>query len=536
MVRCVLIIDANQEERRWLEQAAAGFGYPVLAAPGASEALEAISAPGAPRVALALFNAESASEGAEKAVTALLDQLARTPEHPPAIVLAPADANGAVARIMRAGAADVLVKPITAERLEISMANALKMSALERELDRSRRRPSGLLTLDDIAASSDEMKRAIAMARRAAGLAVPVLLEGEPGTGKETFARAIHGASARAGGPFVCVNCAAISPRHIEETLFGSGPQAGGRFAESSGGSLFLEEPGELTPQAQERLWRVLNEDSAGLFAAGQDGGSGPGAGGRGEEHSPDFLNEGAGKRMDVRLIAASSRDLVGLARSGAFRQDLHMRLNAFPILIPPLRERMNDMPELVESFIARFAAEEGKRIDGADPAALELIRRYGWPGNVRQLENAVYRAVVLAEEALLTVAEFPQIAAHVEGYAPTMPPAPAFAPRAMFSGQAMIGSNLPATQTVEVSPGWRQAAEQGSGQGSGQERSRVLGIPALNEQGDVRPLDDVEADMIRLAVGHYRGHMTEVARRLGIGRSTLYRKLREIGVDAEIH
>ena len=104
------------------------------------------------------------------------------------------------------------------------------------------------------------------------------------------------------------------------------------------------------------------------------------------------------------------------------------MRLNAFPILIPPLRERMDDMPELVESFIARFAAEEGKRIDSAAPEALELIRRYGWPGNIRQLENAIYRAVVLAEGSVLTISEFPQIAAHVEGYSPTTPPAPAFA------------------------------------------------------------------------------------------------------------
>ena len=281
MVRCVLIIDANQDERRWLEQAIGGFGYPVLAAPGASEALEAISAPDAPRIALALFNAGSASEDAERSVTTLLERLARTPDHPPTIVLAPVGANGAVARIMRAGAADVVAKPISAERLEISIANALKISALERELDRSRRRPRGLLTLDDIAANSDEMRRAVAMARRAAGLAVPLLLEGEPGTGKETFARAIHGASARAGGPFVCVNCAAISPRLIEETLFGASPAAGGKFAEALGGSLFLEEPGELPPQTQERLWRILKEDSAELFAGGQTGSA------HGQEHSP---------------------------------------------------------------------------------------------------------------------------------------------------------------------------------------------------------------------------------------------------------
>jgi DNA-binding NtrC family response regulator len=535
MVRCVLIIDANQDERRWLEQAVGGFGYPVLAAPGAGEALEAILAPGAPRIALALFNAESASESAERSVAALMEKLGRTPEHPPVVALAPAGASGAAARIIRAGAADVVSKPISAERLEIAIVNVLKISALERELDRSRRRPRGLLTLDDIAANSDQMRHTAAMARRAAGLAVPMLLEGEPGTGKETFARAIHGASARAGGPFVCVNCAAISPRLIEETLFGSSyapeGESGGKFAEAAGGSLFLEEPGELPPRAQERLWGLLKEEGAGFFSGGPNQEAA-----QGQEHGPEFLEEGGGRRTDVRLIAAASHDLIGLARSGAFREDLYMRLNAFPILIPPLRERMDDMPELVESFIARFSAEEGKRIDGAAPEALELIRRYGWPGNVRQLENAVYRAVVLAEGSMLTVSEFPQIAAHVEGYSTTAPAAPAFAPRTGFAGPAMIGSNFPITQTVELPSGRRNLAQQPPNQGPGQEASRVLGIPALNEQGDVRPLDAVEADMIRLAVGHYRGHMTEVARKLGIGRSTLYRKLREIGVDAEAH
>jgi DNA-binding NtrC family response regulator len=528
MVRCVLIIDANQDERRWLEQAVGGFGYPVLPASGVSEALEAVSAPGAPRIALVLFNAESAWESAEKDVTALLERLRPTPEHPPAVVLAPEGANGAVARIMRAGAADVAIKPVSAERLEISIANALKMNALERELDRSRRRPRGLLTLDDITANSREMKRAVAMARRAAGLAVPLLLEGELGTGKETFARAIHGASPRAGGPFVSVNCAAISPRLIEETLFGAGAGsvAGGKFAEAAGGSLFLEEPGELPLHAQELLWRLLKEEGAGLFAGA--GGVEPGQALLGQEHSPGFLEEGGGRRAEARLIAASSQDLIELARKGSFREDLYLRLNAFPIQIPPLRERMDDMPELVESFIARFSAEEGKRVDCAAPEALELIRRYGWPGNIRQLENAVYRAVVLAEGPVLAISEFPQIAAHVEGYSPVTPPAPGLAPKAAFSGPAMVGSSLPPTQTVELSPARRQ--------GAGREGGRVLGIPALNEQGDVRPLDAVEADMIRLAVGHYRGHMTEVARKLGIGRSTLYRKLREIGVNAEVH
>jgi DNA-binding NtrC family response regulator len=186
---------------------------------------------------------------------------------------------------------------------------------------------------------------------------------------------------------------------------------------------------------------------------------------------------------------------------------------------VPPLRERLEDLPELVRHFIARFAAEEGKPVDGIDAEAMAMIRRYTWPGNIRQLENAVFRAVVLADTPMLTVNEFPQIAAHVEGYAVSVPPAPApkdSMPR--IEGPVMLGesANSPATIHVPAANG-RDA----------------IGIPALSDTGDIRSLEAVEADMIRLAFGRYRGRMTEIARRLGIGRSTLYRKMREIGLEA---
>lgn len=542
MVRCVLIIDADQDERRWLEQAVSSFGYPAAAYGDATEAFAAIGGPGAPRIALALLGLEPASENAERSALTLLDQLGRLPDHPPMIALAPPDASDVVTRIMRAGAMDFVVKPISAERLEVSLANALKISALERELERSRRRAGGRLTFEDIAASSAGMKRVIALGRRAAALAVPILLEGEPGSGKESLARAIHGASAAAGGPFVCVNCAAIPPQRIEDELFGRGgaaarPAAGlaGKIGLARGGTLYLEEPGELPAGVQERLWKLLEAASAGILAnfPAHALPCGPAEGRPGQRDGEPAGGDGGRPPRDVRLIAASSQDLITLARTGAFREDLYLRLNAFPIAIPPLRERMDDIPELIENFIARFSAEEGKRIDGVEPDVLELVRYYAWPGNVRQLENAVYRAVVLAEGSVLTVSEFPQIAAHVEGFAARTPPAPAFTPRAAFTGPAMIGAEFPLTQAIDL-----EGEEPGAGAArpAGRGGSRVLGIPALNEQGDVRPLDAVEADMIRLAVGHYKGHMTEVARRLGIGRSTLYRKLREIGVDAGAH
>ena len=130
--------------------------------------------------------------------------------------------------------------------------------------------------------------------------------------------------------------------------------------------------------------------------------------------------------KVDFRLISATNQNLISLVQEGRFREDLYYRLNVFPIWVPPLRERLEDVPELVRHFIARFAAEEGKRIDGIDAEALAMLQRYTWPGNIRQLENAVFRAVVLADQPMLTVNEFPQIAAHVEGYCVTVPPAPA--------------------------------------------------------------------------------------------------------------
>jgi DNA-binding NtrC family response regulator len=184
---------------------------------------------------------------------------------------------------------------------------------------------------------------------------------------------------------------------------------------------------------------------------------------------------------------------------------------------VPPLRERLADVPELAHHFMARFAAEEGKRINSISEEALRLLKSYPWPGNVRQLENAVFRAVVLADGPELTVAEFPQIAAHVSGFEAEVPPAPAPVANRAFKGPALLGAEDIIPQTMEIRAGGGESA---------------LGIPVVTEAGDIRPLDEIEADMIRLALGRYRGHMTEVAKRLKIGRSTLYRKMQEYGLE----
>ncbi|BDL40118.1 hypothetical protein MSPGM_27080 [Methylorubrum sp. GM97] len=214
--------------------------------------------------------------------------------------------------------------------------------------------------------------------------------------------------------------------------------------------------------------------------------------------------------RVDIRLISATNRSLLDLVKQGKFREDLYYRLNVFPMTLPPLRARREDIPDLVRSFCARFAAEEGKRLRGITAEAMALLSRYPWPGNVRQLENALFRAVVLADGDELTVAEFPQIAAQVEGFDVRIPPLPT---------QAALpaGGLEPVREIVRV-----------------EVRDPHAMSLVVEDTGDMKTMEAVEAEVIRFALQFYRGRMSEVSRRLGIGRSTLYRKLKELGLDDE--
>ena len=208
--------------------------------------------------------------------------------------------------------------------------------------------------------------------------------------------------------------------------------------------------------------------------------------------------------KVDIRLISATNQNLIELVKSGAFREDLYYRLNVFPITIPPLRTRRGDIADLARRFAARFAAEEGKRLRGISAEALALLESYAWPGNVRQLENVIFRAVVLADGDELTLAEFPQIAAQVSGFDVRIPAAPTASAREQKPEREII--------RVEVRD------------------PNVLRL--LDESGNLRRFEQLEAETLRFALGYYRGQMSAVARKLGIGRSTLYRKLKEYGLQ----
>ena len=499
MPKRVLVVDDDPAQRRILEETIKRFGYSVATADSGDKALEALKVDNTGEICLVLLDLVMPDTDG----LAVLSSMRTLPRKPPAIVQTAHGSIDAAITAMRAGAVDFVVKPVSPERLEVSIKNALKIEALAGELVRIKASASGELGFTDLIAGSDAMKRVLELGHRAANSTIPVLIEGESGVGKELIARAIQGESARQSKPFVTVNCGAIPENLVESILFGheKGSFTGavekriGKFLEADQGTLFLDEIGELPLDAQVKLLRAL-----------QDGEIDPVGG----KHKV---------KVDFRLISATNQNLISLVSEGRFREDLYYRLNVFPIWVPPLRERLEDVPELVRHFIARFAAEEGKLIDGIDAEAIGMLCRYSWPGNIRQLENAVFRAVVLADSPMLSVNEFPQIAAHVEGYAVTVPPAPApKAPAPRIEGPVMLGEPAGTPATIHVP------------RANGKD---AIGIPALSDSGDIRSLEAVEADMIRLAFGRYRGRMTEIARRLGIGRSTLYRKMREIGLEA---
>jgi DNA-binding NtrC family response regulator len=496
----VLIVDDDPIQRRLLAATVERLGHSAVAVDGGEAALKLLASAEGEAIALIILDLVMPDLDG-MAVLARLRELERGI---PVIVQTAHGGIEVVVSAMRAGAVDFVVKPASAERLQVSIENALKLGALEGEIARMKRVVSGTLTFRDIVTRSQAMERVLRLGQRAAASQIPILIEGESGVGKELIARAIQGAGDRRSKPFVTVNCGAIPDNLVESILFGheKGAFTGaadkhtGKFREAHGGTLFLDEVGELPLDIQVKLLRAL-----------QDG-------------EIDPVGARRPMRVDFRLISATNRSLIDLVKAGKFREDLYYRLNVFPIRVPPLRERRDDIPVLVRHFTARFAAEEGKSfIRGVTAPALQLLSRYNWPGNIRQLENAVFRAVVLADEPMLTPEEFPQIAAHVDGAKWAEDAAEAPTPAASAEA-AFDAAGMPAVEEVELDFGLPKAPAP-----AGQ-------LTALGEDGEIRPLAEIEAAMIRLALERYSGRMTQVARKLGIGRSTLYRKLKDLGIS----
>jgi DNA-binding NtrC family response regulator len=490
MAASILIADDDAVQRRLVENMVQKCGYEAVVVENGDAVVDMLTgadAPGIDAVVLDLVMPGLDGMG-------VLAKIREAGLNIPVIVQTAHGGIDNVVSAMRAGAQDFVVKPVGMERLQVSLRNALNASALKGELQRIRHSREGRLTFADIITRSEAMAGVLRTAQKAAASSIPVLIEGESGVGKELFARAIHGSSERKAKPFVAVNCGAIPDNLVESILFGheKGAFTGaterhtGKFVEASGGTLFLDEVSELPLTAQVKLLRALQEGAVEAV-----GGRKP-------------------VKVDVRIISATNRKLLDRVKGGHFREDLFYRLHVLPVTIPPLRARREDIPHLLRHFLARFGAEENRTITGITGEAMAHLCQLDWPGNIRQLENAVYRAVVMSDSDQLGLADFPQVQAQAASTADIQGEplivSPAIQPGApgIVSGSEIPISPLPANGSLSM----------------------------LTAAGEVRPLDEMENEIIRFAISHYRGQMSEVARRLKIGRSTLYRKLDEAADD----
>lgn len=283
---------------------------------------------------------------------------------------------------MKDGALDYIEKPIDLDELKAKVDRAAEQYRQREEVLQQPQRPRDALDLQGIVGNSEAMRKVYEMIGKVAASNATVLIRGESGTGKELVAKAIHRNSSRAGGPFVAVSCAALPETLLESELFGheknaftgATTQKPGRFELAHKGTLFLDEVAEITPAIQVKLLRVL------------------------QEHEFERLGGTKTIKVDVRLVAATNKDLEKMVEEKTFRDDLYYRLHVIEIYLPPLRERREDIPLLVEHFLKQYNRENGKRLKSVAPEAMDILMKYRWPGNVRELENAIERAVVLAD------------------------------------------------------------------------------------------------------------------------------------------
>ena len=470
-VRSLLLLDADADERRLISAIAARAGWSAVGAADGEMAVALLQGPHGREVQAVLLGSWDSDTSPQ-----LIEKLREHREKLPVIVLSHGDSVSLAVDAMRAGASDFLVRPVAPERLLEALATNADRRRGAGELAPMSEKLAPELSLEQLIGAAPEFRAALAVAAKAARNRLPILIVGEPGTGKETVARAIHAASLRAKGPLLALNCKAVPANIIDSELFGheKGAFPGafapkvGKLVQADGGTLLLDEIGALPPETQERLDRVL--------ATG--------------EVRPVGLN--GSYSVDVRVIATCSRPL-----PDDFNPGLAERIGNTTVTLPSLRERSGDIPALARHLLTRFCEQSGIRTLSIGNDALAVLMRYGWPGNVRQLAGVLFRAGMQCDGDSLTAEHFPHIAI-----------------QSRFSGRRN-----------DFTPSLSNASSaEALGGGSG--------VTLFSGDGHLRPLEDIEADIIRLAIGHYRGRMTEVARRLGIGRSTLYRKLGELGID----
>jgi len=389
-----------------------------------------------------------------------IETLQKIKQEDPRIPVIMMTAHGTIERAvtsMKLGAYDFITKPFARDRLLVTVQNALLNSSLKKEVDELRSELKNKYTFDNIIGQSGVMQDVFKAVEKVINSNVTVLIQGESGTGKELIARAIHFHSkARAGKPFVTVNCSALPESLLESELFGheKGSFTGaagrriGKFEMANTGTIFLDEIGLMTPATQSKVLRILQER--------------------------EFERVGGNEliKVDVRVISATNKDLEEEMKKSEFREDLYYRISVFPIKLPPLRERREDIPLLAAHFLNKFNQHEGKQIEGISPDALDLMMAYNWPGNVRELENAMERAVVLAV------------------------------------GNEILAKDLPAAV-------------------------RSLGEKRIYESDNTLAswIEKLEEEALRQALLECEGNISATAKKLGIGRATIYRKAKKYGL-----
>ncbi len=511
MIAQILVVDDDPVQRRLLKNALERHGHAVQLAENGRVGLELLT--NGDQINVIVLDLVMPEMDGLSFLTATRD----AGYDVPVIVQTGQGGIETVVQAMRSGAFDFVVKPVSPERIAASVSNALELDLKEGRSKAARLSRSGATTFRDIVSASPDMLRVIDLAQRAAQSSIPVVLEGESGVGKELIARAIQSGSDRTGKPFITVNCGAIPPNLVESVLFGheKGAFPGatdryvGKFAEADGGTLFLDEIGDLPLEVQVKLLRAVQQGEI------------------------ETLGSATTQKVDVRLISATNKDLIEEVREGRFREDLYYRLNVFPITIPALRRRKEDIPHLARVFAERFSLEQKlTRTVAVGSDAMALLTAHDWPGNIRELENAIFRAVVLSQNEQLGEVDFPQIAAQLPQFqSADLRPKVARLCDKHPSETSLGGLRLPdsligvSAQAQRPDPRVLLAAAYPSSNNV---------IASTDTAGEVRKLVDVEEELIRFALKFYRGQMSQVARKLGIGRSTLYRKLKDYGIDPD--
>jgi len=392
-----------------------------------------------------------------------LDILKRTHSSIPVVMLTGShDINDAV-ECIKMGAIDFITKPYDGEKMIVTIKNALKIGFLTSEVTKLKSQNDGRFGFDHLIGYNEGLTKAVQTGRKAALSNIPVLITGKTGTGKELFAKAIHGESARSKKPMIAINCGAIPTQLIESILFGhekgaftgATDKAIGKFREADGGTVFLDEVAELPLDAQVKLLRVLQQ----------------------KEVEP----VGAGKPIpvDVRIISATNRNLEQDVQIGKFREDLYFRLNVLNIELPDLKDRKNDIALLAHSFVESFCANHGGFPKRFSNQAIEILEGYHWPGNVRELENVINRAMVISDVHIIDESDL------------------------------SIASSLKKNRKAEI------------------EKTEYDSLDLFYADGSLKTMDDLEHDIIAHALSFYDDNVTQAAKAIGMAKSTFYRKIK---------